>query len=238
MLKTVEGIITRTVKYGESSVILDLLTLEDGVQSFIISGVRSKGKKNKASLVRVLNLVKVEAYFKNNDKLSRIKEISYSYIYKSIPFDVVKASIATFLIEVCRKSLKASDDSRSVYNYIMKGLIHLDNLENDIAHFHLIFLIGLAKFLGFEISDNYDQRHIYFDLKYGSFKPERIDHRFSLDIESSKFLHAYLKQENYETTPRQIRQELLINLVDFYKFHIEDFGELKSLEILMTLYES
>lgn len=238
MLKTVEGIITRTVKYGESSLILDLLTSENGLQSFIISGVRSKGKKNKSGLVRVLNLVKVEAYFKNNDKLSRIKEISYSHIYRSIPFDVVKASIATFLIEVCRKSLKASDDSRSVYNFIVKGLIHLDNLESSVAHFHIIFLIGLAKYLGFEISNNYDQDNIYFDLKYGSFKATREDHRLSLDVAPSRCLNAYLLQVNFESTPRLMRQELLINIVDYYRYHIEDFGELKSLDILMSLYES
>ena len=238
MLKTVEGVIIRTVKYGESSVILDLLTLENGVQSFIVSGVRAKGKKNKSSLVSVLNLVKVEAYFKNNDKLSRIKEIAYSYIYKSIPFDVIKASIATFLIEVCRKSLKSSDDLREVYNYIVKGLIHLDNLESGLAHFHISFLIGLAKHLGFELSDNYDEQNIYFDLKYGSFKPSRVDHRLSLDKEHSKYLHAYLQQQNFDSASRQIRQGLLLSIVDYYRYHIEGFGELKSLDILVSLYES
>lgn len=238
MLRTIEGIITKTVKYGESSIILDILTPENGIKSFIISGVRSKGKKNKASLVSVLNIVKVEAYVKDNDTLSRIKEINYSYIYRSIPFNIVKSSIATLLIEVCRKASKASDDSHGIYNYIVKGLIHLDNTEGSVAHFHIIFLIGLAKYLGFEITDNYNSVDQYFDLRFGSFKNTREDHRLSLDEENSRCLHAYLSKEKYLDVPRKSRLSILLSLADYYRYHIEDFGELKSLDILMDLYQS
>ena len=239
MLQTIEGVITRTLKYGESSVILDILTPSHGIKSYIIGGVRKKGKQNRSAIVSVLNLVKVEAYVKDNDKLSRIKEISYSHIYRSIPFDVVKSSLATLLVEVCRKAAKQSDDAEGIYNYIVKGLIHLDNTNAGLAHFHIQFLIGLAKHLGFEINNNYvAEEQCFFDLRYGSFKTARIEHRVSLDEQNSKHLHSYLSDDDQLDIPKQSRKAILLCLIDYYQYHIEGFGVLNSLDIILSLYES
>ncbi len=237
MLQTIEGVITRTIKYGESSVILDLLSPSHGIKSYIVGGVRKKGKKNKSAIVSVLNLVKVEAYVKDNDKLSRIKEISYSHIYRSIPFDVVKSSVATLLVEICRKAAKQSDDSEGIYHYIVKALIHLDNTNSGLAHFHIKFLIGLAKHLGFEINNNYTVAGLcYFDLRDGSFKTARIEHRLSLDEQNSLHLHKYLSEDEKLDVPKQSRKAILLCLVDYYRYHVEGFGELNSLDIILSLY--
>ena len=236
MLQSTEGIITRTVKYGESSMILDLLTSENGIQSFIIGGIRKKGGKNRTPLIQVLNIVRVEAYIKGADKLSRIKEISYSYIYQTLPFDVLKASIATFLIEVCRKAAKASDDFPRLYHFIVKGLIHLDQTPRDFHHFHIRFLLKMAKILGFEMTNNYGPATPIFDLRDGTFIGSRVDHRLHLDEEVSQAMHRYLKDEDFEDIPRQLRQHIVDAIVDFYDYHLEEFGTLKSLEVLKALY--
>jgi DNA repair protein RecO len=235
-LLKIEGIITRTVKYGESSMILDLLTASGGIQSFIVGGVRTKGKKNRSAIVRVLNIVNVEAYVSNPDKISRIKEISYAHIYQSIPFDVAKGSIATFLIEVCRKVIPLSDDSNGVYHYIVKGLIYLDQVDVSMVHFHINFLIKLTQFIGIGIQANYSSQQAYFDIREGSFKSELIDHRYSLDQYDSSILYRYLSEENPEGTVRADRMMLLSRLIDYYKYHVESFGELKSYSILQQLY--
>lgn len=237
MLKTSEGIIVRTLKYGESSMILDIFSSELGLKSYIIGGVRGTRGKSKAAMIRVLNLVNIVAYEKEGDKLNRIKEIEYNYIYKSIPFDVVKGSIATFLIEICRKAIRASDDYEDIYHYIVKGLIHLDNIEAGLAHFHIQFLIGLAQKLGFQLNNNFDQQHPYFDLSEGNFRSDIFDHRYTLDAEMSEFLFAYIKNGDPPEGAKSTRVALLQHLVTYYKYHISDFGELKSLPIILSLYE-
>lgn len=236
MLQTVEGIITRTVKYGESSLILDLLCPDGGIKSFIVGGVRKKGKNNKSALVRPVNIVKVEAYTRDDDRLSRIKEISYSYIYKNIPFDVVKSSIALFLVEICRKAVKASDDAHGIYHYIVKGLIHLDNSQEGLAHFHITFLIGLAKYLGFEMTPPRASELPFFDLREGTFVKERNDHRLVLHADVSKAMKVYLTKDDLSLLSRNDRSLVIQGLVDYFTFHIEDFGDLNSLDVLMSLY--
>lgn len=237
MLQSVEGIVTRTVKYGESSLIFDLLTSDEGIKSFIVGGVRRKGKQNRAALIRVLNIVSLQAYSKDPDKLSRVKEISYSYIYESLPFDVVKASIATFIIEICRKAAKVSDDYPRLYHFIVKGLIHLDKTTEGLPHFHVLFLLNLSRLLGFEITNNYREEQPFFDLREGSFTHKRSDHRHYLDAGTSQALHQYLAGENYTAISRQFRLSVLLGIVDFYTYHIEEFGTLKSLDVLRALYD-
>jgi len=236
MLETVEGVITRIVKYGESSLILDLLCPDDGIRSYIVGGIRKKGKRDKSALVRPVNLVKAEVYSKDGGKLSRVKEISYNYIYKDIPFDVAKSTIALFLVEVCRKAVKASDDAKGIYNYIVKGLIHLDNLTVGLVHFHITFLIGLAKHLGFEMQSRSSSEAPYFDLRVGSFVEERTDHRLVCDEELSDHLHLYLSGGEQPAVDRKGRKRVIQSLVDYYSYHIDGFGELKSLDVLMSLY--
>ena len=236
MLKTSEGIIIKTLKYGESSMILDIFSKDQGIKSYIIGGVTKGKSRQKAGRIRILNLVKYVAYEKDNDKLSRIKEIDYNYIYKSIPFDVIKGSIATFLIEVCRKSIRASDSYQEIYNHIVKGMIHLDNLESGVGHFHIRFLIDLASQLGFQMTNNYDEIHAYFDLAEGAYRSRIIDHRYTLDKKLSHYLYRYISHEPNIAIDKESRLNLLDQIVKYYQYHVPDFGELRSLPILRTLF--
>ena len=188
-------------------------------------------------MLQILNIVNYVAYDKGGDKLSRIKEISYGHIYTSIPFDVVKSSIAIFLIEICRKAIKASDAYEDLYNYIVKGLIHLDNTKEGLAHFHIVFLIGLAKRLGFEMQNNYQIGKLdLFDLREGGFVDVVKDHTLGLDRELSVYLHQYLILQKPYQIPKEERKLILNKMVDYYRYHIEGFGTLKSLAVLNSLY--
>jgi len=237
VLKSSEGIIVRSLKYGESSLILDIFSSDQGIRSYIIGGVRSQRARTKASMLQVLNIVNFVAYDKGGDKLNRIKEINYAHIYTSIPFDVVKGSLATFLIEICRKAIRASDAYEHLYNYIVKGLIHLDNTKEGLAHFHILFLIGLAKRLGFEMNNNYKPgEEDLFDLKEGRFTDMVSDHTLGMDRDLSFHFYNYLSKHLPYKVGKNERKVILNQLVDYYRYHIEGFGELKSLSVINTLY--
>ena len=237
MLKRLDGIITRKIKYGETSLIVDLLTSEYGLRSYIVSGVRKKSKRATSSVYQVLNIVQAVVYDKDSDKLSRIKELSYGYVYKSIPFDVIKSAIATFLIEVSRKSGKVSDDPRALFNFIVKGLIHLDNMQEGLSHFHIEFLINLSSILGFGINNNYSSERTFFNYQNGRFESHRVDHRNTMSSEDSAVLHHYLTGKNFDQINKVSRKRIIHRMLDYYKFHIEGFGDLKSLDVLTTLFE-
>ena len=88
-----KGIILRTTKYSESSLVLDMYTEAKGRKSFIISGIRSKQSKTKAGLMQVMGLVDFVSYDKDSTSLIRIKEIKADYLYQKLPFDVLRSCI-------------------------------------------------------------------------------------------------------------------------------------------------
>ena len=73
VIKT-RGIVLRTVKYSETSVIVDIFTEHFGLRSYIISGVRTSKSKVAAGLLQVMSLVEIVAYEKA-EKLNRLTEI-------------------------------------------------------------------------------------------------------------------------------------------------------------------
>jgi len=68
------GIVVRAVKYGESSLILEILTEYNGLSSFIVSGVR-KAKKNTSSLYHPMQQLDIVHYPAKGESLARIKEV-------------------------------------------------------------------------------------------------------------------------------------------------------------------
>lgn len=103
-------------------------------------------------------------------------------------------------------------------------------------HFHITFLIGLAKHLGFEMQPRLSSDLLFFDLRIGSFVSARTDHRLVLDEDLSNHLHLYLSGEDQPNVDRAGRKKVIRSLVDYFSYHIEGFGELKSLDVLMSMY--
>lgn len=237
MIKSAEGIILRTVKYGESSIIMDIFSPEEGVKSYIIGGVRSKKAKTKASLLAILNFVQFVYYNNNSRSLSRIKEVQFEHVYRRIPFEITRSSMALLLAEVLRKSLKVTDSNTELYQFVKDRFLLLDEVELVPNDFHIKFLLDLSSLLGFALNNNYSVSTPYFNLEDGSFTSFNGDLRYLLAEEPSKHLAEFLSGVAPIIIRRQERIQLLKHILDFYRYHIEGFGTLKSLDILTQLYK-
>ena len=130
MLLKTRGIIFRTIKYSETSIIADIFTEEKGLHSFIISGVRNPKSKVGSGLFQVMSLVEIVAYFKNDGKLNRIKEVRSAHIYQSIPFQIEKMAVGMFMAEVCQKSIKTAEENQELFDFLMEVFIFLDKTKN------------------------------------------------------------------------------------------------------------
>ena len=236
-LITTQGIICRVVRYGETSLITDIYSPDLGLQSYIINGVRTNKSKTGAGILQVMNIVHFVAYHTpTNSKLSRLKEIQLAHVYQRLTSDVARSAIAMLLIEICRYVLRVSDDNESVFAFIKERLISLDIQTTGIGHFHILFLIDLAPLLGFGIHQNYSLQEPYFDLREGGFSPLPSERRYAMNLDASALLSRFLAND-YPPTSRIQRRLLLDKLIDFYRYHIPGFGELKSLAVLHSLYD-
>lgn len=211
------------------------------MRSFIISGIRSKKAKTKSGILQVMSLVDILVYNKQSDSLSRIKEVKSDILYSGIPFDVIRRSLGIFITEVCSKAIKEKEENRSLFQLLRNQYLTLDTTQDSLMFFHHRFLVTLARELGFGMSMEHVDVYSYFNLQDGIFEEHIGDNRYSLDAESTEDLKMLLRSSKEGTKnlhlPKQKRITLLNNLLKYFQYHVDNFGELRSLPVLKQVLQ-
>ena len=241
MLVKTRGIIFKTLKYGETSLIVDVYTEQLGLQKYIVNGVRSRKARVQASLMQVMSLVDLVAYTRPDRDLHRLREVRSAYVYHSIPFDIRKGAVGLFMAEVARKTIRESEENRLLFDFLLETFQYLDQTNNPVGNLHLYFMLALSTFLGFLPSGMYSAETPYFDLQEGVFLEKPPDHPYFTTGDESRLLSALLNatlancHEVEMTTPH--RRALLRRLLDFYRLQIENFPPIHAHQILQEVLE-
>lgn len=229
MLVKTPGIVLHTLKYSETSIVSRIYTRELGLQSYMVNGVRG-AKGNKAALFRAGNILELVSYFKREHKgLQRLKEYNFGVVYQQLPFNIIKSSLALFLLEVLNKVLKEEDPHPDLYDFIEGSLVRLDKTENELGTFHIRFLCLLAMELGFHPGGNYMAVKPYFDMQEGQSFAEPPLHHLYLEPRHAAFFFNQLEGPPLNNAERRA---LLEKLLQFFALHIDNFGEIRSWTVL------
>ena len=234
MLDKTEGIVLKTIKYSESSVIVTIFTKKYGLLSFIVQGIRSNKNKQKGNILQPMNMLNLEIYLKEQRNLNRIKEYTTNYIYKNLQGDFAKQSVAIFCIELISKCVKEQEVNERLYNYLTLFLTELDQQSDSIENKPLFFLLETASILGFEPSLHNILQGTYFNLESGRFE-DTIASANVLDAHETtmlkKMIAVYYEKNELKLT-HQERKILLDKMLLYFRWHIADFIELKSPSVL------
>ncbi|MEM1320261.1 MAG: DNA repair protein RecO [Bacteroidota bacterium] len=240
MLIKTRGIVLRALKYSETSIICDVFTERKGLRSYIISGVRSRKARVSAGLLQPMSLVDMVAYHRDDKELSRIKEIKAAHIYQSIPFDVLKGAVGLFMVELAQKTIRGTEEHPRLFQFLFESFQYLDTTPQHVANLHLHFMLGLSAFLGFLPGSLPGVVCRYFDLKEGLFIAEQSRHPHVLNEELSQLLYQLLQTDlrgcHEIKMNREIRNELLEQMIIFYRLHIENFPSLNAHTILKEVF--
>ena len=236
MLIKTRGIVFRAVKYGETSVIADIFTEEKGLCSFIGGSVRTAKARMPFNLFQPMTVVDLVAYHRDGSGASRLKELRASEVWAAIPFDITRGAVALFMAEVCRKSIQEEEAHGELFDFLLGHLRWLDITPHPIANLHLHFLLGLTGFLGFQPQDPEEDGELFFDLQAGTFSPMPNPHTVLLEPIQSRQMLALLESplELVHEIPlsRAERKALLNKFLQFYQFHLPNFREVNTPEIL------
>lgn len=239
MLIKTRGIVFRSVKYSETSIIADIYTEEKGLRKYIFSGVRSAKSRVAPSLLQVMSLVEIVAYDREDRELNRVKEIRPAWIYTGIPFDVKKGAVGLFMVEIARKTIKEAEENTALFEFLFQAFAFLDETPLPVPFVHLYFLVELSTFLGFMPGGEASPQTPFFDLKEGLFTSSVPNHLHYLDEQNSHLLHQLL-YSNFETChslgfSREERRNLLLHILDYYKLHIEHLPEIHAHKVLQEV---
>ena len=241
MIFHTKGIVLRTVKYGETSLVVNLFTELFGIQSYMVNGVRSAGKLARSHYFQPSSILDLQVYHNELKSMQRIKEVKWNYIYKNVLSDVTKNSIALYMVEVLQKCLKQPENNTELFEFAEDALMALDLAENAVAaNFPLFFSLQLAQFFGFTLQNTYSTTNSILDLREGIFMEHPPHHNQFLQGEHSYLIAELMKvihpDELFQIRMNKfVRRDLLMALQSFYILHMQDFGVMKTLPILQEL---
>src|SRR3954462_14000416 len=114
-----KGIVLRSVKFGETSCVVTILTELFGVQSYLVNGVRKSTKKGsgKANLFQPSAILDLVVYHNELKNIQRLKEYKWGYLFTHILTDVPKNAVALFMIEILTKCLKQPEANPELFAF-------------------------------------------------------------------------------------------------------------------------
>lgn len=241
MQENLRGIVLRTVRYGDSSLVVDLFTESRGRMAFMASTTRSKRSVRSAGFWQPLSLVAFSADIRPvGGRMPRPQDVHAYYNYVDLPFSPVKSTVALFLAEFLSAALREEKENGGLYRFVEGSLQWLDMVECPaaVANFHVVFLLHLSRFLG--IYPNLERPDGYFDLLAGCYCDRRPPHAHFLGGEEAGALPRLFRMDypnmHWFRFSRSERMRMLQVLNEYYRLHVPGFPELRSLEVLHELF--
>ena len=242
-LHKTRGIVLKTVKYGETSLIVTLYTELFGVQSYLVNGVRTFSKRGpgKAVYFQPAAILDLLVYHNELKNLQRIREFSWAILYSTIFSDIFTNAVALYMVELLQKTIKQPEPNPELFYFIEDSFLHLDAAEGRVlANFPLFFILHLAGFFGFRIQDIYSEKNPILDLREGRFVSEVPPHpqvlEGALSFHTAQLLRVQRPEELQELALNQeTRRALLQAFQTFYALQIPEFGEMRTFAVLQTV---
>lgn len=243
MLQSTKAIILRIVPYGDTSLIVSAFTQRYGIQQYMVKGARKTSKKggSQSSFLQPAALLELVVYHNELKQLQIIKEMRWGHVYTQVMSNISRNAIALYMVELLTKCLRQPEANDELFAFAEQSLLVLDSCDNAVAaNLPLHFTLQLAAQLGFRIEGDYDPLHPYLDLQEGVFVSEPPIHGMYTDQKLSELTHQLLQHNNAITLYRiklhhHQRRELLQAYAHFFHYHIADFGQLKTLQVLQEV---
>lgn len=240
MLIKTKAIVLRCIKYGDSSLIADILTEAMGRVSFIVRIPKTAKAKVKKQFFQPLTILELEFDHRQRSQLQHIRNVRIALPYTSIPFEPAKSCILIFLAEFLYYVTRDEQQNTPLYNYVESSLAWLDGASSGFASFHLVFMMRLSRFVGFFPNFDDFMPGCLFDLRSGSFcqnvplhtdylipqEAERVGKLMRMDYETMRLFRLSHSERNRIAT---------LTLL-YYRLHVPDMPELKSFPILQELF--
>ncbi|AZA79376.1 DNA repair protein RecO [Chryseobacterium sp. G0186] len=223
------GFLLSFIKYGENDAVLHCFTEEDGFQTYFLKGIYSKKNKKKA-LLQPLNKLN---FCINPTKGNGISSISKFELMKGhdIDSDIKANTVIFFISDFLNQILKYENKNPNIFLSIER---FINELESKNYQSHLLFLLVILKVQG--VAPLIREGN-FLDPETGTFSSNPCHQLFSEEI--SMIWKTALSAEDFYATKihSSLRKDFLDSLLVYYHYHITDFRNPISLEVIQQIFE-
>jgi DNA repair protein RecO (recombination protein O) len=239
---TIQAVVIGSVTYSDSSKVVKVLTKESGV---IPIWVRT-GKKSNKAIWHPLSMVELSGFTrKKTGGLANFKEASRYLPANNLLNDAKRSSVAFFIAEVLDKSLEDEVPLPEVFN-LMIDIINLIELETTVSNLHIFFMSRLVEALGL-MPEEYDKTNMgavkSLNLDTGEWSEINIsltakDHYLNIKLASLLMAISGMNFGQLQGIwlPKSDKKELLLGMVMFVQLHHSGLREIKSYDVLETIF--
>ena len=239
MLIKTYGIVIKSTKYLESSVICKIYTRQLGMKSYIINGIRSPKAAIKPSLLQALILLDMVVYHNPTKEIHRIKELKAYPILDTLHFDMMKTSVGMFMAELIHKTVKEEEPNEHLFDFLSACIIEIDRAEKVAGLWPLFFMVHYSRLLGFFPGGDNMSAQSVFNLHDGVFIDDASVGVDIIEQPHSNYLMEIVKADFADigklAVPKASRIILLGKMIDFYAMHLPEFSTLKSVSVLNSV---
>ena len=240
-----EAIVLHTVRYGDSRLIVDLFTREQGRMSVMVTVGKGSRSQTKKQYFQPLTLLAIEVDMRQQQQLQRLRGVELLCPWQSLLSEPGKLAISIFVAEFLYHALRGEQRDDRLFDYVRASLEWLDSRHDRYANFHLVFLMRLSRFLGFFPNlasySSSPNSQLYFDLRAATFCTVTPSHHDYLMPEDASRVQPLMRMDfatmHLFRLTRAERVRLLEVIVRYYRLHLPAFPELRSLSVLHELYE-
>lgn len=118
MKEKIEGIVVSETPYGETSKIINILTM-DGIIGCMAKGARGLKSNSRTGTSKLTYATFIIS--KKNDKLSNLTSVDIIDDFRNIKKDITKVSYATFLVELATQVMK-HNKNKNIYELLLAAL--------------------------------------------------------------------------------------------------------------------
>lgn len=239
MEKKERCIVLKTVKYGDNKLIIDFLTREEGRVSAVWKVPTSPRARVRRQFFQPLSLLEIDFECTPRQQFAQIKDVRILHPYCTLQCDGVKMSVAFFLSEFLCYATRDMHGDALLYDFVEQGLLWFDMTERGVANFHLMFMMRLSRFLGFHPDVQSYREGSLFNLREGCFSMTAPLHRDFVSVEDASRLVVLLRMNinnvHLFRMSRADRSRAVDLVLHYYRLHVPQFGELRSLDVLRAL---
>ena len=240
MLHKTRGIVLHSIPYNDMYAITLIYTEEFGRVPYLTSLTKNRKTGVPRSLFHPLAILDLEVEHQNLRDIQRIKEIKIHIPLVSILIDPVKSAMGIFIAELISKVIREEQTNRLLFDFLLQSIQVLELTNTSPANFHLVFMLRLSSLLGFQPDSTGFYKGMFFDMRNGVFTGNKPPHNNFLPPNESEVFYNLMRMSYENMTVFRFsgreRQLIIHRILDYYRLHLSDFPEIKSLEVLHDVF--
>ena len=238
-----KAIVLAAIPINDHTQFVHLYTQECGrVTCRVPMATRGKRASTLRSTLTPLTVLEVILCGRQRDEIRSISEAQVLLSPYMMTFGHPdKASQCLYMAELIDHTVREVEANPRLWDFMVGAIDTLAQCQEGWANFHLIFTCGLIKQLGFGIDTKDYAEGCQFDLREGRFTTSPIMHPYYFNAASAAWF-CRVFDTDYDhmddlALSRSERASLLDMLLSFLALQIPEMGQLRSLEVLKTLFD-